>query len=78
MGENLERIYLQAGIHDRTWCQDQIEDNDTEYIRVDLYKQLEAEKAELKTRIAKAIALHRKDGGDLELELILRGEDSDA
>ena len=37
--ENHERIYLQIeedGDQGRTWCQDRINDDDIEYIRIDI------------------------------------------
>ena len=39
-----ERIYLQLGDPDEeTWCQDKVNDDDTEYIRADIVERLNLE-----------------------------------
>jgi hypothetical protein len=53
-------IYLQwydddePGGEGITWCVDKIEDEDVEYIRIDIYEALQRENAELHTKLADA------------------------
>jgi hypothetical protein len=67
-----ERIFLQADkdpYEGRTWAEDQIEENDTPYIRLDLYEELEARIAEADVKLA-----HTGWLGATDVRRILRGE----
>ena len=53
-----KRIYLQADSNfpvdtgeEVTWCVDEINDTDTEYVRLDVYEELRAENAALRSRL---------------------------
>jgi len=60
--EDHERIYLQneqlpVGDEGRTWCQDEIDEGDTAYIRLDLHEKLLAERDETLRLQASALRL---------------------
>lgn len=70
-----ERIWLQGdgldGTYYETWCQDKINDTDTEYVRGDIH-QAELERLKKKLEIAKTLVI-----GPLD-DLPPRGEARDA
>ena len=50
-----ERIFLQWENHSDwsaiTWCEDRVEDDDVEYVRIDLYDKLQAENIAMQTTL---------------------------
>ncbi len=75
-----ERIFLQTieesdhQYEGRTWCQDQIDETDTEYVRADLFATLETERIDLLNAITEAIECFDRQEADELIEGLKKAE----